>query len=50
MHDVYVYYKQVHTDGNYFGGITFHCSLGSIEPGQQWQPPPGTAARMIAQS
>lgn len=35
MHDVYVYYKRVHEDGNYFGGITYRRSIGTLQPGEQ---------------
>lgn len=35
MHNVYVYYKRVHEDGNYFGGITYRCDIGSLESGEQ---------------
>lgn len=31
---VYVYYKTLHSDGNYFGGITYLVDFGSIEPGE----------------
>lgn len=33
--DVVVYYKQLHEDGNCFGGITYRCSVGSLEPMEQ---------------
>lgn len=35
IHDVYVYYKQVHEDGDLLGGITYRCSVGSVEPESQ---------------
>ena len=31
--DGYVYYKRLHTDGNYLGGITYRSSLGDLAPG-----------------
>ena len=31
--DVWVYFKVLHNDGNYLGGITYRVSLGDIEPG-----------------
>lgn len=34
LQNVCVYYKTVHADGNYFGGITFMLNLGTLEPGQ----------------
>lgn len=34
LKNVCVYYKTVHTDGNYFGGITYMLNLGDLEPGQ----------------
>lgn len=33
MEDVFVCYKRVHTDGNFFGGITYRVDLGTLEPG-----------------
>ncbi|MBQ8814940.1 MAG: hypothetical protein IJZ85_10655 [Lachnospiraceae bacterium] len=33
LEDVYVYYKTVHTDGNFFGGITYRVDFGDLEPG-----------------
>lgn len=35
MRDVWVYYKQVHEDGSLLGGITYSCSVGSLEPGEE---------------
>jgi hypothetical protein len=29
-----LYYKDVHPDGNYFGGITYRKECGTLEPGQ----------------
>lgn len=34
MYNVYVYYKVLHTDGNYLGGITYGVGFGDLEPGQ----------------
>lgn len=34
LENVVVHYKVVHTDGNYFGGITYKVSFGTIEPGE----------------
>lgn len=33
--EVYVYYRTVHEDGNYFGGITYRCSAGALAAGEQ---------------
>ena len=33
MENVVAYYKTIHTDGNYFGGITYLVDFGTIEPG-----------------
>ena len=32
--DVTVYYKALHHDGNYLGGITYMTTFGDLEPGQ----------------
>lgn len=32
-HNLYVYYRQLHTDGNYLGGITYRVSFGDVSPG-----------------
>lgn len=37
LRNVFVYYKTIHEDGNYFGGITYMVELGSLEPGQSTQ-------------
>lgn len=34
LKNVCVYYKTVHEDGNYFGGITYLLSFDTMEPGQ----------------
>lgn len=34
LKNVCVYYKTVHTDGNYFGGITYMLNMGDLDPGQ----------------
>jgi hypothetical protein len=34
LYNVYVYYKVLHTDGNYLGGITYGVGFGDLEPGQ----------------
>lgn len=34
LENVLIYYKCVHTDGNYFGGITYMVEFGSIAPGK----------------
>lgn len=31
---VFIYYKVLHTDGNFFGGITYLIDFGDIEPGE----------------
>lgn len=33
LKDVYVYYKALHTDGNFFGGITYRVGFGDLAPG-----------------
>lgn len=33
LEDVFVCYKTVHTDGNFFGGITYRVDFGTLEPG-----------------
>lgn len=35
IEDVFVYYKTLHTDGNYFGGITYKTTFGDLEPGEK---------------
>lgn len=30
--NVYVYYRQMHTDGNYLGGITYRVTFGDLPP------------------
>lgn len=35
LESVFVYYKTLHTDGNYFGGITYMTTFGDLEPGEQ---------------
>lgn len=32
--NVFIYYKNLHTDGNFFGGITYAASFGDIGPGE----------------
>ncbi|MBE6924447.1 MAG: hypothetical protein E7466_04315 [Ruminococcaceae bacterium] len=34
LHNVCIYYKNLHTDGNFFGGITYLLSFDALEPGQ----------------
>ena len=34
LRNVTVYYKVLHSDGNYFGGITYMSAFGDLEPGQ----------------
>lgn len=33
LRNVAIYYKALHTDGNYFGGITYMTVIGDLEPG-----------------
>lgn len=33
LENVFVYYKALHSDGNYFGGITYLVEFGTLEPG-----------------
>lgn len=35
LEGVFVYYKTLHTDGNYFGGITYMTTFGDLEPGEK---------------
>lgn len=37
LFNVCIYYKAVHTDGNYFGGITYMLAFDTLEPGQSMQ-------------
>lgn len=37
LEDVFVYYKTLHTDGNFFGGITYRVDFGDLEPGASAQ-------------
>lgn len=34
LENVFIYYKYIHSDGNFFGGITYMVQFGSIEPGE----------------
>ncbi len=34
IEDVFAYYKLLHTDGNYFGGITYRVDFGTLVPGE----------------
>lgn len=34
LENVCAYYRTVHTDGNFFGGITYLVDFGTLEPGQ----------------
>lgn len=34
LEDVVVYYRVMHTDGNYLGGITYTANFDTLEPGQ----------------
>lgn len=35
LEGVFVYYKTLHTDGNYLGGITYRTTFGDLEPGEK---------------
>lgn len=35
LEGVFVYYKTLHTDGNYLGGITYMTTFGELEPGEK---------------
>lgn len=37
LNNVCIYYKAVHSDGNYFGGITYMLAFDTLEPGQSGQ-------------
>lgn len=37
LEDVFVYYKTLHTDGSFFGGITYRVEFGTLEPGASAQ-------------
>lgn len=41
LDNVAVYYKTLHTDGNYFGGITYRVIIGTLEPGASAERPAG---------
>ena len=41
LYNVYVYYKVVHSDGNFLGGITYGVGFGDLEPGQSGEIPAG---------
>lgn len=32
MKNVYIYYKKLHTDGHFLGGITYRVAMGDLEP------------------
>ena len=34
LENVFIYYKSVHTDGYYFGGITYRVEFGTLKPGE----------------
>ena len=34
LQNIAVYYKAVHTDGHYFGGITYMTVIGDLAPGE----------------
>ena len=34
LKNVFVYYKSVHTDGNFFGGITYMVDFGTLKSGE----------------
>ena len=34
LEGIYVYYRTVHSDGNFFGGITYLVNFGTLEPGE----------------
>ena len=34
LKNVFIYYKSVHSDGNYFGGITYMVNFGDLKPGE----------------
>jgi hypothetical protein len=33
LDNVFIYYKTLHTDGNFFGGITYLVDFGTLAPG-----------------
>ncbi len=35
LSNVYVYYKQVHTDGNFLGGITYRVPIGNLQKDEE---------------
>ena len=35
LEGVFVYYKTLHTDGNYLGGIAYMTTFGDLEPGEK---------------
>lgn len=44
--EIRVYYKQLHSDGNYLGGITYTVTTGVVEKGQTVQVTAGHSAEM----
>ena len=34
LEDVFVYYRCLHTDGNFLGGVTYRVDFGTIAPGE----------------
>ena len=34
LEDVVVYYRVMHTDGNYLGGVTYTANFDTLEPGE----------------
>lgn len=34
LEDVFVYYKVLHTDGNFLGGVTYRVDFGTLAPGE----------------
>lgn len=34
LENVFIYYKLLHDDGHYFGGITYMVNFGTLKPGQ----------------
>ena len=33
LEGVFIYYRTLHTDGNFLGGITYRVDFGTLEPG-----------------
>ena len=37
LEDVFVYYRCLHTDGNFLGGVTYRVDFGTLAPGESME-------------